>query len=501
MASKKISQLPSGSANIPLSGQTAVVYSGVTHQQTLSSLRQILVNSGSHYFTGSQFINGNLVVTGSIIAQEYIVSSSVSHITTQTVSGSSNFGDTLDDKHNFTGSVKITGSLNLKGDSDYTGSVKITGSLNVKGNSSLTGSVLIGTGSFETDNPEILHVENSGSFNVIHLQGNNQYYAQLNLKNTSAGNNASGDIVVTANNGNESIHYVDMGINSSTYTGGFVGYANDAYLINAGKDLYIGTIGGVNHPSSLKLFALNLWEDPQITISGSRQISFNTGSVSNDYVYEFSGSVKLDNDLKVDGAIGTDYIFGNTQQWNYLALNGSVSGVSDVELGSNNNISLWAEGGYINVTGSLNVDGIVNSNGYNIDANGGNIEGVNFNVNGILNIGAISERVTPYDDTNTFNHSYTESAILYVTNISDDFTINITDISEDNNHALGFTAIVEQGSTPYSVDLFKIYNTPQSIMWVGGLPPVTVANSVNVFSFSMLRIGGDWKVFGQLTTF
>ena len=314
MASKKISQLPSGSANVPLSGQTAVVYSGITHQQTLSSLRQNLVDSGSHFFSGSQYINGNLVVTGSITAQEFIISSSVSHITVQTVSGSSNFGDTLSDAHNFTGSVKITGSLN------------------VNGKTSLTGSVMIGSGSFETNNPEILHVANSGSFNVVHLQANNQYYAQLNLKNTNSGNNASGDIVITADNGNESIHYVDLGINSSTYTGGMVGLENDAYLLNVGKDLYIGTVGGVGHPSNLKLFAQNLWETPQITISGSRQIAFNTGSVSSGYTYEFSGSAKLQNDVDINGelTIGSVSekivlkISGGTSQYEFDYYSGSV---------------------------------------------------------------------------------------------------------------------------------------------------------------------------------
>jgi hypothetical protein len=380
MASKKISQLPSGSLAIPLSGQTAVVYSGITHQQTLSSLRQILVDSGSHHFTGSQFINGNLVVTGSIIAQEYIISSSVSHITVETVSGSSNFGDTLNDNHNFTGSVKITGSLNVNGNVGYTGSLKLSGSLNVNGKTSLTGSVLIGTGSFETDNPEILHVENSGSFNVVHLQANNQYYAQINLKNTNSGNNASGDFVITADNGNEGIHYVDLGINSSTYTGGLVGAENDAYLLNVGNDLYIGTVGGGFHPGDVRIFTQNSWQEPQIAISGSGQIMFNTGSVSNGFEYEFSGSVKLDNDLKVDGAIETDYLYGNAQQWNYLALNGSVSGAPDVELGSNNNISLWAEGGTVNVTGSLIVSGTIDTNGYDINTNGGNLNGVIANV-------------------------------------------------------------------------------------------------------------------------
>jgi hypothetical protein len=228
MASKKISQLTSGS--IPsLTGVTAVSYSGVTFQQTLSSLRQTLVDSGSHHFTGSQFINGNLTITGSIP------------------------------------------------------------------------SLVVGTGSVHINNPEVLHVENSGSYNIVHFQGNNNIYSQVNITNTNSGTNASTDLVLTADNGTENNHYIDLGINSSTYTGGLVGYENDSYLLNVGKDMYVGTVGGSSHPANLKLFAQNLWDNPQISISGSRQISFNTGSVSSGYTYEFSGSVKLKNNLKTDG--------------------------------------------------------------------------------------------------------------------------------------------------------------------------------------------------------
>lgn len=115
MISKKISQLPSGSSTPSLSGVTSFVQNGVTYQLTLSTLRQTLVNSGSHVFTGSQVINGNLTISGSLTAQEYIISSSYINITTEGISGSTLFGNSLDDTHKFTGSVNITGSLSING--------------------------------------------------------------------------------------------------------------------------------------------------------------------------------------------------------------------------------------------------------------------------------------------------------------------------------------------------------------------------------------------------
>jgi hypothetical protein len=328
MASKKISQLSSSLAP-PLSGVTAVVHNGTTYKSSLSTLKQVLVESGSHYFTGSQFINGNLIVSGSVTAQQYILSSSIANIVTETISGSSNFGNSFDDKHNFTGSVNITGSLNA------TGSVNITGSLNTKGDLITTGSInvsgslntigdLITTGSInvtdfitasrlnlgdgdilDPDNCEALSVHNSGSWNMAAFEGNVDSFLQFYFVNRSANNNSSTDIVIGNDTGTseglEEVLFVDLGMNSSTYNGGFVGRENDAYLFNYSKDFFIGTIQLQDNSCDLHLFTNNSWQNPQMSISGSGQIGFNTSSITDGYQYEFSGSVKLANDIDVIG--------------------------------------------------------------------------------------------------------------------------------------------------------------------------------------------------------
>ncbi len=199
------------------------------------------------------------------------------------------------------------GDFAITGSNIFRGSQTISGSLSVTGIQTVKDAVIIGpSGSRHISNPEILHVQNSGSYNVAHFTGNHPSYTQINLQNISSGSNASGDIVVTADNGTENVHYIDMGINSSTYTGGFVGLANDAYVINVGKDLYVGTVGGINHPANLKLFAQNSWEVPQISISGSGVVGFNTVNVSEGYQYEFSGSVNLLNNLDVTQNLTTN---------------------------------------------------------------------------------------------------------------------------------------------------------------------------------------------------
>jgi hypothetical protein len=409
MAGKKISELSSSLAP-PLSGVTAVVHNGTTYKSSLSTLRHILVDSGSHMFTGGQFIGGNLIVSGSVTAQQFILSSSLANIVTETISGSSNFGNSLDDRHIFTGSVRITGSLNTIGDVTITGKIP---------------SLIVGTGSFHVDNPEILHVENSGSFNISHFQANNEYYAQVNIKNTNSGSFASTDLVLTADNGSEVVHYANFGINSSTYNGGAVGLANDSYLMNAGKDLYIGTLGGSQHPAEVKLFTMNNWFDPQITLHAvDNGVSFNIDSISEGYTYEFSGSLNLLHNINVDGITS----LGSTLE-NIISLN---------------------------------------------------------------------------QPTTEYTHDFKVGSILYVTGATSNISVDVINVPTNNNKGVGLTVMIEQGLTPYLVDSLQINSDDEgevSIMWFGGSIPDGNATSIDVISFSMIKVNGSWKVFGQLTTF
>ena len=85
------------------------------------------------YATNANF-DGNLLVGGTITARTYVVSSSVVNYQTLLVSGSSKFGDTLDDTHQFTGSLSVTGRSFFDADTlVFTGSAYVTGSLNVEG--------------------------------------------------------------------------------------------------------------------------------------------------------------------------------------------------------------------------------------------------------------------------------------------------------------------------------------------------------------------------------
>ena len=84
---------------------------------------------------------------------------------------------------------------------------------------------------------------------VAQLTGNANTYSQFNIQNISSGTASTTEIVATANNGNDSIFFVDLGIAGNTYNVnapnnslGTAIYANDAYLYAQGNTS--ATIGG-----------------------------------------------------------------------------------------------------------------------------------------------------------------------------------------------------------------------------------------------------------------
>ena len=165
--------------------------------------------------------------------------------------------------------------------------------VNVKGN------VAIGTDQFNTSSPEKLLIDagTTSSYNLVNARGSINNYLQFNIQNTNAGNVASSDIVATANNGNESRHYIDMGINSSGFTDAtypIISGANNAYLYSTGNDLIIGnaTLG-----RSVKIFSGGTaTTNERIRIESDGDVGIGTSTP--DAKLDVQGTFKL-------GSIGT----------------------------------------------------------------------------------------------------------------------------------------------------------------------------------------------------
>jgi len=359
MANKYIKDLTT-STTPSLTGHTIYDNGVTTYKSSLQTLRQVLVDSGSHVFTGSQVINGNLIISGSLTAQQYILSSSITNITTETISGSSNFGNSFDDKHNFTGSVKITGSLYLNN-----GEVNISGSGShlaffdgptsliysenfhvIEGGNTLALGIDVTSSTFgDEEYRERLIVAGNTSHNIATFQeAQGNHYAAVNIINYNDGNNASADLVIMNDIQNESSSYVNLGLNSTNHTNLTCGYEGDAYLYTVSKDLYMGSLligQSLTGNGHTHLFSAGAWRNPAISMYGNTSIGFFTEKQNNKlygipsfddgFRTEFSGSVKMDNNLKVDGWVSGSHFVGDGSQLTNLPLpSGIVSGSSQI---------------------------------------------------------------------------------------------------------------------------------------------------------------------------
>ena len=114
---------------------------------------------------------------------------------------------------------------------------------------------------------------------VTQFTSNVNSYGQINAQNINSGSAATTDIIVTANNGTDTVFFADLGIAGSAYNVnspnnslGNVIYANDTYLYaqgntsaNIGGNLAIGTstanrtvkifAGGINNTSTVATFS------------------------------------------------------------------------------------------------------------------------------------------------------------------------------------------------------------------------------------------------------
>lgn len=155
-----------------------------------------------------------------------------------------------------------------------------------------SGRMAVGSNSFNATNPEKLLIDAgvTTSYNLMTGKGSIDNYLQINVQNSSATGSASSDVVATANNGTESVNYIDLGINSGSYTNTslpVLGGANTAYLYATGNDFVIGN-GTAAKP--IRFFAGGFaTSDERMRISGTGNVG--VGTTSPNSTLDVNGSV------------------------------------------------------------------------------------------------------------------------------------------------------------------------------------------------------------------
>ncbi len=359
------------------------------------------ITASNAYFTGDVAISGNLFLgnnTSDNINALGVFTSDIKpgttnayNIGTTTAVWSNVYANSVS-ASSFTGS--ISGSINgveftsfstsvdsrLDNIEDFTASV--TGNVDsvayfnqsnriTSYNNSFLGATTFGLGTSATSSPAERLMVDSQTFNIATFQTSQQNtYAQFNIKNFGSGSNASTDLVIWNDVATESSSYVDLGINSSNYSAGGVGFGGDGYLINAANDLYVGSLlsGSNGH---LHLFAGNLWDSSSISIYSDGTIGINTDKFDTNalsiptagYAMEISGNVIFDNNVDFLGNISSSTISGIGNVTTYSAsvdgrldrLSESTQSINDYTQSLKNAIDVT--GGNTRIIGNLIVDG------------------------------------------------------------------------------------------------------------------------------------------------
>jgi hypothetical protein len=354
--------LVSGSSQVIYSGLTGIPSGIVSGSSQISNLGFAITGSnifvGNQTVTGSSDITGDLTVRGNLTAQQFIVSSSVTYLTTSFSSGSTKFGDSSDDNHNFTGSVKITGSLNV------------------------TNNVLTLTGSLPT--PLVIERSAAGNSNIQYKNTVGSYYAgitqfgsfAIGSTNNDLGTNAQLSIfptrgnVIIQNGGSPTDNGYRLQVigsdapSGSLYVSGSSNFTGSMVVgINGSEELQVYqsgvTIGNVVTDTHKVTGSLNVTGSGTITgnltVQGNltaRQLiisssvtylteSFASGSHTFgntlDDTHNFTGSVLITGSLKVNGVVtGSLNISGSEAITGSLFV--SSSGVAASLIGSGSGV-------------------------------------------------------------------------------------------------------------------------------------------------------------------
>ena len=91
--------------------------------------------------------------------------------------------------------------------------------------------------------------------------------------------------------------------------------------------------------------------------------------------------------------------------------------------------------------------------------------------------------------------------IWYVSSLTANFTINLTNLPTVANKSYSVVFTLVQGATPYYISALQIAGVAQTIKWSGGSAPTATANRVELETFTLMYTGSAWTVLGQLTTF
>jgi len=211
----------------------------LTNKKPKDTFTQLVQNNGGILIDGSGNSIDNINISASSASSSYSLTSSYA------LSGGS--GGT------------ITGT-------NYNVPVIISNALNSSSIYSNANQVTIGSSSFSSAAVLTVYGDSISPTTVVVFQHNVDNYEQAKHKNVSSGKTASVDIVGEADTGNDTMGYIDLGINCSAYS-------QSAYNIGGPLDGYLLTVDSASIGGNLTIGTLAANKAIKFFTSGSQTIN------------------------------------------------------------------------------------------------------------------------------------------------------------------------------------------------------------------------------------
>jgi hypothetical protein len=248
-----------------------------------------------------------------------------------------------------------------------TGNVAIGGNLTVAGNISFTGNIQEITG-----NSGQFFGNNSTGFGALYagvvagyanvpnspfeVATNFDGYSQISSQNINPGAKASGDLTITADNGNDTNNYINLGITSSTWDGSEPNSLGNAV---GRTDGYLGMQGGIGNGGNLIIG----------TTTPNKAVRFVVGGAGNTNVAVAMNGANAISTTTTSGALVVFGGCGITGNLNANLIN-SVGNISAPSFNWANGSPLISPSGnlnaaFINVSGDITAAGNVNGTYFN----------------------------------------------------------------------------------------------------------------------------------------
>lgn len=265
-------------------------------------------------------------------------------------------------------------------------------------------------------------------------------YVQLVMQNKSSLTNASTDFVATADNGNDSSKFVDLGIASSTYY--YAGYdailPNDSYLISNGGNLLLNS-GSVGKAIKFVVDGSNTGNIVgQITNSAVIFNHTTTSTSTGTGALQLAGGAGIAGNLNVGGTTSTTGGLLAAGTFSGIYSDGIIvdytTGTGRISVGSADGFAIYNSGlagfslmtlsntGNLVASGTISTAGNISGANLSLTAANSTITGTNLFLNGV--------RAISYAGSNQFGSNATSTTINFLANvpsrISHDINSNIT---------------------------------------------------------------------------